>query len=509
MTDPEYTLTSLLTGPGAPAAPLLAVTIAWHPDRTRIGAQFVRAGLVELNRYAPLFMHPGHDGLALGHGGISRQPLRLARDAHDNVAMTPPASPMAVEVNGGVVTDAVLFNADEIATGQVLTLGRAVVLVLHWMHRLPQDNAVPGLVGVGSAAIGVREQIRMVAHASLPVLLVGETGTGKEIAARAIHALGPRAAAPLVAVNMAALSEAQAALQLFGSVAGAGADKQCEGVFAEADAATLFLDEIGNAPPGVQPMLLRVLEGGEYRPVGATHDRRSSARLVAATDQELDGVVFNQALLHRLEGFVIRMPPLRARREDIGVLIVHLLDQHNTGPAGAQIDLPAPLVAALAAHDWPGNVRQLAHALQRAVLMLGEGLAPTLEQLVRTVRPAPQPASEVTSEPASASSTAPAGKSVWTAGRVKPAALSDSDVLGAMAAHAWNIQAAAQALGISRPSLYKLLEDHPVIRRAETIPEMDIARAMATCAGDVESCAALLQTPAEALRRRWRLLRPA
>lgn len=507
MTDPEYTLTSLLTGPGAPAAPLLAVTIAWHPDRTRIGAQFVGAGLIELNRYAPLFMHPGHDGLALGHGGISRQPLRLARDADDNVAMTLPASPMVVEVNGSVVTDAVVFDADEIAAGQVLTLGRAVVLVLHWMHRLPQANAVPGLVGVGSAAIGVREQIRMVAHASLPVLLVGETGTGKEIAARAIHALGPRAAAPLVAVNMAALSEAQAALQLFGSAAGVdvGAETQYEGVFAQAHAATLFLDEIGNAPPGVQPMLLRVLEGGEYRPVGATHDRRSSARLVAATDQELDGVVFNQALLHRLEGFVIRMPPLRARREDIGVLIVHLLDQYNTGPAGAQIDLPAALVAALAAHDWPGNVRQLAHALQRAALMLGEGLAPTLEQLVRTARPAQQPASQATGEPASA----PVGKSVWTAGRVKPAALSDSDVLGAMAAHAWNIQAAAQALGISRPSLYKLLEDHPVIRRAETIPEMDIARAMATCAGDVESCAALLQTPAEALRRRWRLLRPA
>lgn len=499
MTDPEYTLTSLLTGPGAPAAPLLAVTIAWHPDRTRIGAQFVGAGLIELHRYAPLFMHPGHDGLALGHGSISRQPLRLERDAHDNVAMTLPASPMVVEVNGGVVTDAVLFNVDAIAAGQVLTLGRAVVLVLHWMHRLPQDNAVPGLVGVGSAAIGVREQIRMVAHASLPVLLVGETGTGKEIAARAIHALGPRAAAPLVAVNMAALSELQAALQLFG--AGAG-----EGVFAEADAATLFLDEIGNAPPGVQPMLLRVLEGGEYRPVGAVHDRRSSARLVAATDQELDGVVFNQALLHRLEGFVIRMPPLRARREDIGVLIVHLLDQHGAdNGAGAQTDLPAPLVAAMAAHDWPGNVRQLAHALQRAMLMLGEGLAPTLEQLVRTARPA----SAAMRDPVSVSSSAPLGKSVWTAGRVKPSALSHSEVQGAMAAHAWNIQAAAQALGISRPSLYKLLEDHPVIRRAETIPEMDIARAMATCAGDVERCAALLQTPAEALRRRWRLLRPA
>jgi two-component system nitrogen regulation response regulator GlnG len=490
-----------LSSLGGRAVPLLALTIVWHPDRARVGEQHIggsggsgSAGdLLDVNRYAPLFMHPGRDGLPLGHGGISRQPLRFAR-AGDTVTMSLPASPMVVEVNGREVVDTVVFDAAQLGAGQILTLGRAVVLCLHWAHRLPQANAVPGLAGVGSAAIGVREQIRMVAHASLPVLLLGETGTGKEIAARAIHALGPRAAGPLVAVNMAALGAAQAAVELFGAE---GVDARA-GVFAQADAATLFLDEIGNAPPAVQPMLLRVLEGAGYRPVGATQDRRSSARLIAATDQELGAAMFNQALLHRLEGFVIRMPPLRARREDIGVLIVHLLDRYDTG-AGAHVDLPAALVAALAAHDWPGNIRQLAHALARAVLMLGEGMAPALEHLVR-------PAGGAAQAPAVA---APAGKSAPVAGRLKPSALSDGAVLEAMAGHAWNIQAAAQALGISRPSLYKLLEDHPVIRRAETIPENDIARAMVTCAGDVDRCAALLQTPAEALRRRWRLLRPA
>jgi two-component system nitrogen regulation response regulator GlnG len=495
MTYSDYTLTSPLSDLDNASAPLLAVTILWHPDRPRIGEQFIGGAggdIIELNRYAPLFRHPGSDGLALGHGGISRQPLRLVRDAHDNVAMTPPASPMVVEVNGRVFKDPVRFSAAQIGEGQILTLGRAVVLCLHWMTRLPALNAVAGLVGVGSASIGVREQIRMVAPSGLPVLLLGETGTGKEIAALAIHALSERAAAPLVTVNMAALNESLAPAELFGAAEGAYTAAPRDGLFAQADAATLFLDEIGNAPASVQPMLLRVLEGGDFRPVGATRDRRSSARLIAASDQDLDAAAFNQALLHRLEGFVIRMPPLRTRREDIGVLIMHLLEEQ-----GSTAELPVALVAELASHEWPGNVRQLAHALQRAALMLREGMVPTLAQLVRNTR-----------VPLEAPGASAAGAGDAAVARRKPSALSDGDVLDAMAAHEWNIQAAAQALGISRPSLYKLIEDHAVIRRAEIIPENDIARAMEECAGDVERCAALLKTPAEALRRRWRALRP-
>ncbi len=497
MTYSDYTLTSPLSSLDNSYAPLLAVTIVWHPDQTRIGEQFIggaEGNVIELNRYAPLFMHPGAEGLPLGHGGISRQPLRLARDAGNHVVMTLPASAMVVELNGRAVKDTVRFSMAQISQGQVLTLGRAVVLCLHWMDRLPKHNPVPGLIGVSGASIGVRDQIRMVAPASLPILLLGETGTGKEIAARAIHALGARAAAPLVTVNMAALNEALAPAELFGAAEGGQATR--DGVFAQADQATLFLDEIGNAPAAVQPMLLRVLEGGDYRPVGAAQDQRSSARLIAASDQDLESVAFNQALLRRLEGFVIQMPPLRTRREDTGVLLVHLMAQQ-----GAAVDLPPALVAELAAHDWPGNVRQLSHALQRALLMLNEGVVPTLEQLVRTPRLQEEP-------PAAPQQPLQRQREEQTATRRKPSALSDADVLAAMATHEWNILAAAAALGISRPSLYKLLEDHPDIRRPETIPENDIARAMEMCAGDVERCAALLKTPAEALRRRWRRLRP-
>ncbi len=499
MTYSDFTLTSPLSSLSNTAAPLLALTIIWHPEQARIGEQFVGGtdgDPLELNRYAPLFMHPGCEPLALGHGGISRQPVRLGRGADDSVVLTPPASSMVVELNGHIVKEAVRLTAAQIGTGQVLTLGRAVILCIHWMHQLPKRNAVPGLIGVGSAAIAVRERILMVAPTALPVLLLGETGTGKEIAARAIHALSDRAHAPLVTVNMAAMNDTLAAVELFGVADGtyAGAPSGHEGLFAQADAATLFLDEVGNAPAGVQPMLLRVLEGGEYRPVGAVRDCRSSARLIAATDQDLDAAAFNQALLRRLEGFVIEMPPLRTRREDMGVLIAHLLQGQ-----GASVDLPVTLVAELAAYDWPGNVRQLSHALKRAALMLRADVVPSFEQVVHVVH-VMRPHQE--QEPVAANAVG------TVAGRRKPSALSAREVLGAMNTYEWNIQAAAQSLGISRPSLYKLLDEHPDIRRAETIAEEEIARAMEQCAGDVERCAAQLKTPAEALRRRWRLLRP-
>ena len=494
MHDTDYTLTSPLPGPVNGGAPLLALTIVWHADAAMIGAQYVdgrRQTALELARFAPLFAHPGAAGLPLGHGGISRQPLRFMRGESDCLSVSVPATSMVVELNGAAIDGAVGFDAAQLAHGQILTLGRAVVLCVHWMDCLPAHNPVPGLAGVGSAAIGVRNQIRMVAPTDLPVLLLGATGTGKEIAARAIHALGRRCDAPLVSVNMAALNDALAAADLFGAARGAytGAQGQRDGLFAQADGATLFLDEIGNAPVGVQPMLLRVLDGGDYRPLGAAHDRKSSARLIAATDQDLSATGFNQALLRRLEGFVIQLPPLCTRREDIGVLIVHML---QGDPVLAQ--LPVALVAEMAAFDWPGNVRQLAYALKRAVLLVQGGAVPTLGNLVRLDIASVAPPSV-----AAVAATVPA--------RRKPASLAPDDVLAAMEQHAWTIQAAALALGVSRPSLYKLLDSHPAIRRAEAIPDAELERALLATGGDVAAGAALLKTPAEALRRRWHHLR--
>jgi len=493
----EYTQTLQLSAQGMPGQPLLALTILWHPDPARIGEQFVGdPGTLEVNRYAPLFYRPGQAGLPLGHGTISRDPVRIVKETGgEGVVVHFPATRMPVELNGRAATGPVRFDAADVARGQVLTLGRAVVLCLHWMDCLPKHNPVPGLVGVGAAAIALRDQIRMVAPTDIPVLLLGETGTGKEIAARAIHGLGQRAGTRLVAVNMAALNESLAAAELFGAARGAytGAQER-KGLFAEADGGTLFLDEIGNAPASVQPMLLRVLEGGDFRPLGASQDRKTTARLIAATDQDLDTAAFNQALLRRLEGFAIQLPPLRARREDIGVLIVHLLQAH-----GAQPLLPLELVVEIACFDWPGNIRQLGHTLRRAALLVQHGGTPQLEQLVRlTPAPAGSAARLVPAlEPAPAPETP----------RRKPSDITDAEVLQAMAANDWNIQAAARDLGISRPTMYKLLDAHREIRWAERIPAEEIEQAMAACGGDVGRCAELLRTPTESLRREVRRLR--
>ena len=496
MFDADNTLTSPLAGSTNAGPPILALTVLWHPDLQRVGEQYLEPdarSAIEVSRFLPLFAHPGADGLGLGHGGVSRQPLRIARAADGGLQVAPPDSRMVVEVNGVEIHTPVALDAGELERGVVLGLGRAILLCVHWTDRLPRANPVPGLIGVSSGAIQARELIRTVAATELPVLLLGETGTGKEVAARAIHALGRRAGTPLVAVNMAVLNEGLAAAELFGTTRGAytGAQSARSGLFAEADGATLFLDEIGNTPAAVQPMLLRVLESGQYRVVGGDTDRRSSARVIAATDQDLSGQDFSQALLRRLERFVITWPPLRARREDIGVLIVHALAQARSAGGAALPALPFAFVSACANYDWPGNVRQLSHVLARALLLAQAGQLPLFEALVG-VRHAVTPASVV-----AAAAPVPARRRALDQ-------LSDDEVVAALHNNGWQIQGAAAELGISRPSMYKLIEAHPAIRRPEAIGLETLQQALQQSGADVERCAALLLTPAEALRRHLR-----
>jgi two-component system nitrogen regulation response regulator GlnG len=494
MPTSEFTLTSPISLPMQGGRPLLGLTIAWHPDTGRIGEQFIVTGTgpLELSRHLPLFKRPDSEALSLGYSGVSRAPLRIEQNEDGSIIITPPDSRMAVELHGAVIDAATTLSTQQIEAGVILSLGRAVFLCLHWMRCLPQANAVDGFLGVGNAAIRARTLIRQAAATDASVLLLGETGTGKEVAARAIHALSRRAAASMVSVNMAALNESLAAADLFGAARGAytGAQTARAGLFAEAQGSTLFLDEIGNAPAAVQPMLLRVLETGDYRPLGATRDQQSSARLIAATDQDLYGGGFNAALLRRLESFIIHLPPLRARREDIGLLIAHLLPASDAPP------LPAALVTQLLCYDWPGNVRQLTHVIKRVLLALRMGELPQLAELVDL--------KALTYTSSSASNIHAAGSQ---APRRKLADISANDILQAMNDNDWYIQGAAQTLGVSRPSMYKLLESHPTIRPATAIAPSEITDALDASAQDIEECAARLQTPTEALRRHLRTLK--
>jgi DNA-binding NtrC family response regulator len=512
MINSDFTFTSPLLAGSQGDDPLLALSIAWHPDASRIGEQFLwadPAATLELSRFLPLFRRAGADGdgggLGLGYGGVSRTPLKISQD-HEGIVIHPAdGSRMALEINGAEIGEPTFLSRQQIDDGVVLNLGRAVLVCLHWMYCLPRHNPVDGWLGIGSAAIGTRDMIRQVAATDVAVLLLGETGTGKEVAARAIHGLSRRSSARMVSVNMAALNESLAAADLFGASRGAytGAQAAREGLFAEAQGATLFLDEVGNTPPTVQPMLLRVLETGDYRPLGAARDVQSSARLIAATDQDLYGAGFNQALLRRLESFTIHLPPLRARREDIGVLIAHLLASSKQA-GGADPQWPATLVAQFVLYDWPGNVRQLTHAVKRLLLTQPGDPLPEFHMIV-DARPMVR---------ASAERGAMAGAGATARGNAAPvrrrlADLEEGEVLAAMEKSEWYIQGAAQALGISRPSMYKLLEAHPQIRSLDRISLEEIRQAVIDCGGDVEQCASRLKTPAEPLRRHLRLLKLA
>lgn len=486
--DNEQTLTSVLSTPQHGAQRLLALTILWHPDLARVGEQFIAGHgvpVLALDRYAPAFCLPGKEPRPLGERCIAREPLLLQGDAAGGLTLRPPASRMLVTLDGAPLAAPLAVSAARLDKALVLELGGAVLLCVHWAEGLPKLEQQGELIGVSSRMRRVRESIRQVAATELPVLLLGETGTGKELAARAIHAASLHRDGPLVAVNMAAVNETLAAADLFGAAKGAytGAERLRDGFFAEAAGGTLFLDEIGNAPVAVQPMLLRVLDGGEYRPLGAARSMQSRARLLAATDQDLASTNFNQPLLRRLESFVIELPALRTRREDIGLLVVHVMLEWNAA-GGAQVSLPVTLVRDLCCHDWPGNVRQLRNVVGRALLALQSGMVPALSSLVPSVAHAQDPA------------VAPR--------RVELASVEHAAVLDAMDANGWQIQAASLALGVSRPSMYKLLAAHPQIREAGAIPLEQLCAALAAHQGDVAHCAASLRTPCEALRRRLR-----
>jgi DNA-binding NtrC family response regulator len=246
-----------------------------------------------------------------------------------------------------------------------------------------------GIVGRSRAMQEVIQRAELVAQTKSTVLITGETGTGKEMVARAIHHRSGQREMPLIKVNCAAIPETLLESELFGHVRGAftGATGTKRGKFALADGGTIFLDEIGTMSPALQVKLLRVLQEREFEPLGAERTQRVDVRVIAATNRDLKQMVsdgrFQEDLYYRLNVIPIQIPALRERREDIPVLIDHFVEKH-TQRTGKRIDrVDDQVLGALQKYDWPGNVRELENTIERAVVLAtGPVLTPTAISLL-------------------------------------------------------------------------------------------------------------------------------
>jgi anaerobic nitric oxide reductase transcription regulator len=314
------------------------------------------------------------------------------------------------------------------------------------------------MVGHSAAHRRLLKEIELVGGSELTVLIHGETGVGKELVARALHAASARAARPLVSLNCAALPDNLVESELFGHVRGAfsGALTERRGKFALADGGTLFLDEIGELPLAAQAKLLRVLQGGQLQRIGAEQEVHVDVRVIAATNRDLAEEVragrFRADLYHRLGVYPLHVPPLRERGRDVLLLAGRFLEQNRARLGLRGLRLAPDAQAALLAHDWPGNVRELEHLISRAAL---KALAGTHDRPRIVTLDA---AHLELSPPAPSETPAPVSDPAGPVGDLRSAVdrLQREAIAGALDRTGHNWAAAARELGLDRANLQRL-----------------------------------------------------
>ncbi len=306
-------------------------------------------------------------------------------------------------------------------------------------------NGSPRIIAESPAMKNVLNLVQRIGPADANVLITGENGTGKEVIARALHAISARSSKPLVSLNAGALAEGVFESELFGHVRGAFTDAKADraGRFELADGGTLFLDEIANVPLYLQPKLLRVLETGEFERVGSSKSQKVDVRVLSATNADLDTEVsqgrFRQDLLFRLNTVEVHLPPLGKRREDILPLAEHFLRQHREHYRRLIEGFSPEAVDALRQHSWPGNVRELDHVVERAVLMASGNTISAFDLALRSASDASVSA------------------------RLEELSLEEVERLlisKALSRFDGNANRAAEALGLSRSALYRRLQKY-------------------------------------------------
>ncbi len=405
--------------------PGVKLTVIEGPDRGR--EVVARRGVIRVGSAADA-------DLTLRDDAISRRHLQLKLRA-DEVRVIDLDSTNGTYIDGVRVLEAIL------APGSLIRLGATVIRV----SPVSDPVVVPisnrgrfgGLLGRSLAMRQVFSVLERAAPSEATILIEGETGTGKEVAAEAIHANSPRAEGPFVAIDCGAIAPTLVESELFGHVKGAftGAISDRKGAFEEANGGTLFLDELGELPLDLQPKLLRALETRQIKRVGSTAPLKVDVRVVAATNRDLAAEInrggFREDLYFRLAVVQVSLPPLRARREDIPELVRHFVKRF----APSAPPLGESTMQALASQPWPGNVRELAHVIERAVLMSDGALIRNADLGLDATDHGPERFEDMTLEDAE---------------RIL--------IHKALARCRGNVSHAATALGLSRSALYRRLE---------------------------------------------------
>ncbi len=500
-------LRALLQRPAADPG-FVVCAIAHHPFVDRIGEEHVLEASgswsLRLSRLEPDFASESTEPAPLGVSQISREPLEL-RCTEDALVFSKRARGHVL-IDGEPLDEPLSLPLERLRRGIVIELGQSVVLLLHLRHA-ESGPARSGhdMLGRSEAIQQVRDEVGRVADLAVPVLVRGETGTGKELVARALHALSGRRG-NFVAVNMGAIPETTAAAELFGHVRGAFTDAKSDGkgYFQTAEHGTLFLDEIGEASSDIQVKLLRVLETQEVLRVGSAVPLRLDVRVVAATDADLELAIrerrFKAPLYHRLGQYLINLPPLRERPEDIPLLFTAFLreglekTQQGSRLKGPGPWYPAEVMARVLRHDWPGNVRQL-RSFAHALAISNRGcvefrLTAAVEQHLVS-----------RDEPAAPVAHARPARELPSAG-----ALTESEAFEALRRHDWEVRPAARALGIAANTLYQIIDRSPNLRRASDLSSEAIQDALEQAGGDQARAAGDLRLSLRGLRQRMREL---
>jgi DNA-binding NtrC family response regulator len=356
----------------------------------------------------------------------------------------------AAELVRAGAADVLLRRADADAPAEILVRVERLLRAPAGAGKARRATGSDGILGESAVMQRVLGLAARASRARATVLLTGETGTGKELVARAIHRAGPRAAQPFVAVNCAAFPDTLLESELFGHIRGAftGADRDKRGLFEAADGGTLFLDEVSETSGPFQAKLLRALQEREVRPVGGARSRAVDARVVAATNRELwrEGAAggFRPDLYFRLAVFPIHIPPLRERAGDVLLLARHFLEAHGRAENKSGVRLSPEAERLLEAHPWPGNVRELENEVQRALALVepGETLAPDhFSERMRSALPPPPAALQ------------PGETLRETLDRVEAWLIRE-----ALSAHGGRRAQTARRLGVTREGLYKKMQ---------------------------------------------------